>query len=196
MTAARTILVVDDDYDLCAGMEAVLHRHGYCTLCADDGLDAKKLIDSQRPDLVILDMMMPRLGGLAVLEHYRGDRTAPPFILITANESDSHRAYAEWIGVSAYLRKPFSLDRLIEQVDEVLQPAKRPAEPGAVGEFFRCRCPGCGARIRAPRPLLGQERPCPRCRRPVLARPAAPQDEEPRLVSGKEPSRRPGTDRW
>src|SRR5262245_29465514 len=49
MNATRTILVVDDDYDLCAGLEAVLHRRGYDTLCADDGLDAKKLIDDQHP---------------------------------------------------------------------------------------------------------------------------------------------------
>ena len=91
---------------------------------ARDGDEALRRLRSSWPDLLIIDMMMPRWGGFAVLEHYQGDTTAPPFIMITANESDKHRAYAETIGVTAHLRKPFSLDQLLEHVDGVLKPAK------------------------------------------------------------------------
>jgi len=93
MTTARTILVVDDDAMLRAGLQTMLQQHGYQTLEAEDGLEARELIDGRRPDLVILDMMMPRWGGFAVLEHFQSKTGAPPFIMITAHEGQKHQAY-------------------------------------------------------------------------------------------------------
>ena len=118
MVQDKTILVVDDDQTLREGLTAVLGKHGYRTLEADDGRHARQLIDEHRPDLVVLDMMMPRWGGLAVLEHYRGHVGVPRFIMITANEGKSHKDYAEQLGVVDYIRKPFSLERLVQGVNK------------------------------------------------------------------------------
>src|SRR5437868_15435501 len=127
MPDQRTILVVDDDHELRAGLRTVLGRHGYRTLEADDGQEARQLIDEHRPDLVILDMMMPRWGGLAVLEHLKGKSGAPRFMMMTATEGDANKGYAERRGAIDYLRKPFSLDHLLEPVHKAARPPAPPA---------------------------------------------------------------------
>src|SRR6266404_3949819 len=86
MTAQKLILIVDDDYELSDGIRAVLETQGHKVIQARDGQQGQQLIYQQRPDLVILDMMMPRKGGYPVLEHFRDKNDAPPIIMITANE--------------------------------------------------------------------------------------------------------------
>src|SRR5262249_26778140 len=112
------ILVVDDDMELSDGLRVVLEKQGYKVLQARDGQQGKQVIYNHRPDLVILDMMMPRMGGYPVLEHFRGKTDAPPIIMITANEGSRHKAYAEWLGVVDYIRKPFAMERLLESIDK------------------------------------------------------------------------------
>ena len=129
MAEQKMILIVDDDYDLSDGIRAVLENQGHKVLQARDGQQGQQLIYQQRPDLVILDMMMPRKGGYPVLEHFRDKKDAPPIIMITANEGSRHKAYAEYLGVIAYLRKPFAMERLLEAVERGLkgeQPAEEP----------------------------------------------------------------------
>jgi DNA-binding response OmpR family regulator len=121
MADTRTILIVDDDYELSDGLRAVLERQGYRVLQARDGQQGKQMVYQQRPDLVILDMMMPRMGGYPVLEHFRGKPDAPPIIMITANEGSRHKAYAEYLGVVDYIRKPFAMERLLEAVERGLK---------------------------------------------------------------------------
>ena len=116
MAETKTILVVDDDVELSDGLRAVLERQGYRVLQARDGQQGKQVVYNQRPDLVILDMMMPRMGGYPVLEHFRGKPDAPPIIMITANEGSRHKAYAEYLGVIDYIRKPFAMERLLDAV--------------------------------------------------------------------------------
>lgn len=183
MTDHRTILVVDDDQDLRQALTAMLGGHGYRTIEADDGHAAQQLIDAHKPDLVILDMMMPRWGGLAVLEHFRDRDDAPPFIMITANEGAKHKGYAEELGVVDYIRKPFTMERLLDGVTKNVEaPAAPPAAaPEATSTTIRCRCPGCGSRIKAPIQLLGQTRTCPRCRLPFVVV-FQPEDEGPMLL--------------
>ena len=116
----KTILVVDDDRELSDGLRAVLERQGHRVLQASNGLQAKDVVYRDHPDLVILDMMMPRMGGFPVLEHFRGKADAPPIIMITANEGSRHKAYAEYLGVIDYIRKPFAMERLLESVERGL----------------------------------------------------------------------------
>src|SRR5215207_5895684 len=104
MAAARTILIVDDDQELVDGLRLVLERQGFHVIQAHDGHQGRQMIYNQRPDLVILDMMMPRMGGYPVLEHFRDKKDAPPIIMITANEGSRHKAYAEYLGVVDYIR--------------------------------------------------------------------------------------------
>jgi DNA-binding response OmpR family regulator len=131
MAEQKLILIVDDDRELVEGVRAVLERQGYKVIQAHDGHQGKQAIYNQRPDLVILDMMMPRMGGYPVLEHFRGKADAPPIIMITANEGSRHKAYAEYLGVVDYIRKPFAMERLLETVNKALTapPPAPPAEP-------------------------------------------------------------------
>jgi DNA-binding response OmpR family regulator len=130
MADKKLILIVDDDNELSDGIRAVLESHGHKVVQARDGQQGKNLIYQQRPDLVILDMMMPRMGGYPVLEHFRDKKDAPPIIMITANEGSRHKAYAEYLGVVDYIRKPFAMERLLEAVNK----AFRQSEPAAEAE--------------------------------------------------------------
>lgn len=123
----KTILVVDDDHELVEGVRAVLERQGYRVIQAHDGVQGKTAIYNQRPDLVILDMMMHRMGGYPVLEHFKGKPDAPPFIMITANEGSRHKAYAEYLGVVEYIRKPFAMEKLLDAVNKAFRPKEEPA---------------------------------------------------------------------
>jgi DNA-binding response OmpR family regulator len=129
MAESKTILIVDDDFELVEGLRLVLERQGYRVLRANDGHQAKQAIYQQRPDLVILDMMMPRMGGYPVLEHFKGKPDAPPIIMITANEGSRHKAYAEYLGVIDYIRKPFAMERLLEAVHKKLPLEKSESAP-------------------------------------------------------------------
>jgi DNA-binding response OmpR family regulator len=126
MADQKLILIVDDDRELVDGLRTVLERQGYKVIQAHDGHQGKHAIYNQKPDLVILDMMMPRMGGYPVLEHFRGKPEAPPIIMITANEGSRHKAYAEYLGVIDYIRKPFAMERLLETVNKMLK--DKPAE--------------------------------------------------------------------
>jgi DNA-binding response OmpR family regulator len=120
MDERKLILVVDDDIELSDGLRSVLERQGYRVLQARDGQQCKQMVYQHKPDLVILDMMMQRMGGYPVLEHFRGKPEAPPIIMITANEGSRHKAYAEYLGVIDYIRKPFAMERLMESVNKAL----------------------------------------------------------------------------
>jgi DNA-binding response OmpR family regulator len=129
MAEQKLVLIVDDDYELSDGIRAVLETHGHKVIQARDGQQGQQLIYAQRPDLVILDMMMPRKGGYPVLEHFRDKKDAPPIIMITANEGSRHKAYAEYLGVVDYIRKPFAMERLLEAIERGLNPpAEEPAK--------------------------------------------------------------------
>src|SRR6476469_7772765 len=125
----KLILIVDDDRELVEALRTMLERQGYRVMQAHDGHQGKQAIYNQRPDLVILDMMMPRMGGYPVLEHFRGKTDAPPVIMITANEGSRHKVYAEYLGVIDYIRKPFAMERLLETVNKALSAAKPAEEP-------------------------------------------------------------------
>jgi DNA-binding response OmpR family regulator len=116
----KTILLVDDDFELADAVKSVLERQGHRVLYGRDGHQGKQMIYDHKPDLVILDMMMPRMGGYPVLEHFKGKPDAPPIIMITANEGSRHKMYAEILGVVEYLRKPFAMEKLLEAVAKVL----------------------------------------------------------------------------
>ena len=130
MSDKKTILIVDDDREMVEALRAVLEKQGYNIIQAHDGHQGKQLIYAHKPSLVILDMMMPRMGGYPVLEHFKG-KDAPPIIMITANEGNRHKAYAEYLGVVDYIRKPFAMERLLEAVHKLLGQEAAPAPPEA-----------------------------------------------------------------
>jgi len=118
---AKRILLVDDDQEIVESMRVALEARGYQTLVARDGNQGLAMAEREDPDLVILDMMMPKRSGFLVLERLRRTRRVPMrVIMITANEGSRHKAYAEMLGVDDYIRKPFAMDRLMDSVDRLL----------------------------------------------------------------------------
>lgn len=118
----KRILLVDDDPEIVESMRVALEAMGYEVLIARDGNQGLALADTENPDLVILDMMMPKRSGFLVLERLRQTRKVPVrVIMITANEGSRHKAYAEMLGVDDYIRKPFAMDRLLDSVRRLLE---------------------------------------------------------------------------
>ena len=118
--AGKRILLVDDDAEIVESLRLALEANGYTVLVARDGNQGLALSERENPDLVILDMMMPKRSGFLVLEKMRRTRETPMrVIMITANEGSRHKAYAEMLGVDDYIRKPFPMDRLIERPSPV-----------------------------------------------------------------------------
>jgi DNA-binding response OmpR family regulator len=117
----KRILLVDDDREIIDSMQIALEANGYEVLVARDGNQGLALADRENPDLIILDMMMPKRSGFLVLEKLRRTRPMPVrIIMVTANEGNRHKAYAETLGVDDYIRKPFAMDRLLDSVDRLL----------------------------------------------------------------------------
>lgn len=117
----KTILLVDDDPEIVDSMRIALEARGYEILIARDGNQGLAMAERENPDLVILDMMMPKRSGFLVLERLRRTQRIPTrVIMITANEGNRHKAYAEMLGVDDYIRKPFAMDRLLESVRRLL----------------------------------------------------------------------------
>lgn len=134
MAAGKTILLVDDDPDILNAMRLLLSSRGYHILTAADGNAGLAAAEREGPDLVVVDMMMPKKSGFLVLEKLKGRGPASPkVIMITGNEGGRHRAYAEMLGVDDYLRKPFAMDKLLECVQRLcpLTEATAPAEAPA-----------------------------------------------------------------
>jgi DNA-binding response OmpR family regulator len=122
----KRILVVDDDAEIVESLRMALESRGYSIIIGRDGNQGLALAERENPDLVILDMMMPKRSGFLVLEKLRRTRAEPlPVIMITANEGSRHKAYAEMLGVSDYIRKPFAMDKLLDSVERVFKPAPK-----------------------------------------------------------------------
>jgi DNA-binding response OmpR family regulator len=117
----QRVLLVDDDHEIVESVRYALEANGYEVLIARDGNQGLSMAEREDPDLVILDMMMPKRSGFLVLEKLRRTRPVPlRVIMITANEGSRHKAYAEMLGVDDYIRKPFAMDRLMESVKRLL----------------------------------------------------------------------------
>jgi len=121
LESKRRILLVDDDPEIIDALRYALQAKGFDVLVARDGNQGLAMAEREDPDLMILDMMMPKRSGFLVLEKLRRSRPVPlRIIMITANEGSRHKAYAEMLGVDDYIRKPFAMDRLIESVQRLL----------------------------------------------------------------------------
>ncbi|WP_337176482.1 response regulator [Paludisphaera sp.] len=124
----RTILLVDDDHEIVESMRTILENRGYRILVARDGNSGLMVAERENPDLLILDMMMPKKSGFLVLEKLRSRPGGLiPTIMITGNEGSRHRAYAEMLGVRDYIRKPFAMEKLVRSIERILGVEPRPA---------------------------------------------------------------------
>jgi two-component system response regulator ResD len=128
----RMVLVVDDEPTIAEIVARYLERAGYATETAPDGLEALRLNVERRPDLIVLDLMLPGLGGLEVLRRLRESDAHTPVILLTAKGEQHDKLVGLKSGADDYVVKPFSPGELVARVDAVLRrvlPSGADAEP-------------------------------------------------------------------
>ena len=117
-----SVLVVDDEPTIGEVVGRYLERAGYATRVARDGPSALAAVDDERPDLVVLDLMLPGLDGLEVMRRLRErDRARLAIILLTARGAESDRVVGLRLGADDYVVKPFSPAELVARVDAVLR---------------------------------------------------------------------------
>ena len=120
----KTILLVDDDNEILESMKLSLEKLEQNILTASDGNQAVETAVAETPDVVVLDLMLPKRGGFLVLQKLKGSPQAkgkkPFVIMITGNEGQRHKVFAESLGVDEYLNKPFRMERLVELVETYL----------------------------------------------------------------------------
>lgn len=125
-TAKTTILIVDDETRMRRVIADYLHIKGYETDEAGDGVEALERFEAGSPDLVLLDVMMPRMDGFEVCRHIRA-KSAVPIIMLTAKAEEEDELQGFGLGVDEYISKPFSLKILAARIEAVL---RRRSAPG------------------------------------------------------------------
>ncbi|WP_069803221.1 response regulator transcription factor [Thermogemmatispora onikobensis] len=123
MVRKITILCVDDDPHLLRLVSRNLELEGYAVLTASDGEQALAVFKEQQPDLILLDVMMPRLDGFSVCQRVR-EHSGVPIILLTARGQDQDKVRGLDLGADDYLTKPFSIEELLARVRAVLRRAQ------------------------------------------------------------------------
>jgi DNA-binding response OmpR family regulator len=130
MQQPRSILIVEDDPDLLRFAEVALSMDGYDVRVATDGEQAMALVRARRPDLVVLDLLLPLADGWQVLSFLQSDDMRPevPVVVLTATAGPRERDRALAAGVADYLIKPVSADKLLDAVARALG-RPRPGDP-------------------------------------------------------------------
>jgi DNA-binding response OmpR family regulator len=116
----RRVLIVDDDPKVCDTLDRYLSHAGYATTSALDGAKALELVQTFAPDLVVLDLMLPRVSGLEVCRLLR-ETSSVPIIMLTAKTTEHDKLTGLSLGADDYLTKPFSPRELVARVDAVLR---------------------------------------------------------------------------
>ncbi|HDH10054.1 MAG TPA: response regulator transcription factor, partial [Chloroflexi bacterium] len=119
--AKAKILVVDDDRKIVELVRLYLEKDGYRVLVAYDGLKALELARQRRPDLIVLDLMLPQLDGLDVCRILRGEGNKVPIIMLTAKTTEEDKLVGLDLGADDYVTKPFSPRELVARVRAVLR---------------------------------------------------------------------------
>src|SRR5688572_12890512 len=122
MADSARILICDDDPAILRVLQVNLEVEGYSTLLAHHGEEAVKVARAEHPDLIILDIMMPRMDGYETCEAIKGDPATKdiPVVFLSAKAQDSDIEKGKTYDVAEYLTKPFDPDTLIEVVERVL----------------------------------------------------------------------------
>jgi DNA-binding response OmpR family regulator len=127
----QTILVVDDEPQIVRLLRAYLEEAGFRVVIASDGEQALYVARHEKPDLVVLDLLMPRMDGLEFTRRIRRERDVP-IIMLTARAEETDRIVGLELGADDYVTKPFSPREVIARVRAVLRRAQAPPEPPSV----------------------------------------------------------------
>ena len=123
MTTNRQILVIEDDLKTVELIRLYLERNGYAVLLAYNGRDGLDLARQKRPDLIVLDLMLPKVGGLDICRILRMEQSTVPIIMLTAKSTEDDILLGLDLGADDYMTKPFSPRQLVARVRTVLRRA-------------------------------------------------------------------------
>ncbi len=123
MSEAKKILIVDDEQDIVETLKFMLEAEGYECFCAYDGENGLTLAKEIIPDLMILDVMMPKINGYKISRLLKYDTKYKdiPIIMVTARSQEEDKLIGQETGVNEYITKPFELDDIIKKVKEYLE---------------------------------------------------------------------------
>ncbi|MHB8080477.1 MAG: response regulator transcription factor [Candidatus Krumholzibacteriia bacterium] len=119
---ARKILVVDDQENIARIVRMMLENKGYATIWAGDGAEALRLAKAEEPDLILLDVMLPKIDGFKVCRLLKFDKKYShiPIVLLTAKSSPGDKQTGREVGADYYLEKPFQPVQLIQVIEQLL----------------------------------------------------------------------------
>ncbi|MCC7421988.1 MAG: response regulator [Planctomycetaceae bacterium] len=166
---AHQILLIEDEPDQAATTKEILETHGFRVQIAKDGGQAQATFVMWKPDLVLLDVILPGESGFEVCERLKKTDKNVPVIMVTAIDLEDSRTLAERVGADSYITKPFSAEQLVKAIVSVSEQAwervhqDHPREEGRVR--FSCRC---GKRFKVSVAHRGKAMTCPECGEPVI----------------------------
>jgi DNA-binding response OmpR family regulator len=147
------ILIVEDDPAILRGLSDNLAYEKYDVITATDGDTAKRLIERERLDLIVLDLMLPRVSGYEVCRHARAGGVRTPIIMLTARGDEADRILGLDLGADDYVTKPFSVGELMARIRALLRRTSEPVTElnelrcGDLAVDFRCYAARKGGRI-------------------------------------------------
>jgi DNA-binding response OmpR family regulator len=118
---AERILVIEDDPSILRGLQLNLGMEGYTVRSASDGETGLQLARTEQPDLVVVDVMLPRMGGLEVIREIRKDDPELPILILSAKNQETDKVAGLQLGADDYLGKPFGLKELLARIDALLR---------------------------------------------------------------------------
>jgi len=133
MTEAPTVLVVEDEKPMLLGLVDSLHLEGFKVVTAEDGNDGLAKAASIQPDVIILDIMLPKLSGIEVCRALRAGGDQVPILILSARSQESDKVLALGIGADDYVTKPFSINELAARVRALVRRAT--AAPGRTDAY-------------------------------------------------------------
>jgi DNA-binding response OmpR family regulator len=135
LTAAR-VLIVEDDEAMSIALRDGFQYEGYAVSVAKDGEAGLQLATAESPDLILLDVMLPKMTGLDVCKHLRGGGSAVPIIMLTARGQEIDKVLGLKLGADDYITKPFGFMELLARAEAVLR-RTRPAAPAPPPDTYR-----------------------------------------------------------
>jgi len=162
------VLLVEDEADSAMVLKAILERQGFKVRVAKDGGQAQSTFVMQKPDFVILDLILPGESGFEICERLKHTDDTVPVMIVTAIDLDDSRELAQKVGADAYMTKPYDPDTLIAKMREVAHSVwerthlDQEADPTRVR--FVCTC---GKKFKVSSTHRGKSLTCPQCGEPV-----------------------------
>lgn len=167
----RMLLLIDDDPHTASFVKQVFEPHGVTVRVAKDGGQAQSSFVMHKPDLVVLDLILPGESGFEICERLKHTNDTVPVLVLTAIELDDSRALAERVGVDAYRTKPISPEDLAQAAGDVVQRVWRRVhqldDSDSDGERVRFNC-HCGKKFKVSALHRGKSMTCPQCGEPLV----------------------------